>query len=135
MILGILNFIIYTADTAAKLKGNEKGHACCQLCGCFVFSLSLGHLIWIAVLRFRRSGRIVSGDYLTDGERDQNEFRENYLIAHGKFAKVYLILTAIIFGVMCLGACCCGVYMACVMNKGSSSAEKRLDRESEKSQT
>ena len=130
MILGIINFIIYTSDTAAKLKGSEKAHGMCQLCGCCVFALSMGHLIWIAVLRFRRSGRIVSGDYLT--EQETETFRDDYLIAHGKFAKVYLILTAVIFGVMCLGACCIGCYMACVMNKGSS-AESRLDRESGKS--
>ena len=64
VVLGILNFIIYTFDTAAKLKKSEKGHAIAQMAGFFIFILSLGHVIWIAVLRFRRNGRIVSGDFL-----------------------------------------------------------------------
>ena len=48
VVLGIINFIIYTTDTAAKLKGNKNAHGICQLFGCFTFCLSIGHLIWIA---------------------------------------------------------------------------------------
>ena len=114
VLLGILNFIIYTSDTAAKLKRNKKAHGMCQLAGCCTFALSIGHVIWIAVLRFRKQGKIVSGSYLTEELIEIEEVRDNYLIAHGKFALWYLILTGIIFGFIILVGLCLLTY-ACVL--------------------
>ena len=75
--------------------------------GCVNFALTLGHLIWIIVLRFRPEGKVVTGDYLEDDapEVDKN----NYIINHGRFALVYLILTGVVFAVISVVGCvaCC----------------------------
>ena len=52
---------------------------------------------------------MVSGDYLED---DATEITEaNYLISHGTFALVYIILTIAITALVCLGMCVAGCYI------------------------
>ena len=62
--ISAMNGLIFTCSTVSKLRKDKKGHACFQGIGCFAFCLTVGHIIWILTLRFRHSGRVVSGDFL-----------------------------------------------------------------------
>ena len=110
IIISALNGLVYTCNTISKLRKDKAGHAIFQGAGCFVFCLTLGHIIWILTLRFRHSGRVVSGDFLEDGASEVE--RSNYLISHGTFALVYIILTAVVFVLTCIGSCVLACYVA-----------------------
>ena len=71
VIISILNAITFTASTLAKLKGDKKTYAYCQLAGCFPLLLTIGHFIWIFILRYwRHEGQVVAGDFLAENASD-----------------------------------------------------------------
>ena len=113
VVLGVLNIIVYTADAIAKLRHDKKWHGICNGFGSGIFVLTLFHVVWLAVVRLSRTGRIVSGDYFKDDGTRGNE--DDYLIAHGRFALVYLILALIAISIACIAICLVGVFMCCML--------------------
>ena len=64
---------------------------------------------------------MVSGDYLED---DATEITEaNYLISHGTFALVYIILTIAFTALACLCMCVAGCYVAAKTAKGATKSD------------
>ena len=67
--ISIANALIYTASTMSKLDDQKRCLAIAQMLGCFNFLLTVGHFVWILVLRyFREEGRVVSGDFLAEND-------------------------------------------------------------------
>ena len=104
-----MNGITFTGTTIAKLDKNKKCNATFQGIGCLLGFLTIGHFIWIVRLRSRHEGRVVSGDFLGDDATDITE--ANYLISHGMFALVYIILTFAVTVIACCGMCIAGCYI------------------------
>ena len=83
--------------------------------------MTIGHFIWICRLRFRHEGRVVSGDFLGD---DATEITEaNYLISHGMFALVYIILTVAVTVIACLVSCVAVCYVIANTAKGAAKSD------------
>ena len=90
-----------------------------------MFAINIAVLIILFVLmqlwRWQHSGRVCSGDYLTD---ITDEDKESYLITEGKFIKVVLYITYIFIGLFGLAVCILGVCSAATPSKSANVDEE-----------